>query len=48
MSSKKRIGFDGKKTHMQANVKKRKRKKKKEKEKKRKIFLFYLLTTQLK
>ena len=45
MSFKKRIGFDEKKTHVQANVKK---KEKKEKEKKRKIFLFYLLTTQLK
>ena len=41
MSSKKRIGFDGKKTHMQANVKKKeKEKKRKKKKKKEKYFCF--------
>ena len=42
MSSKKRIGFDGKKTHMQANVKKRKRKKKERKRKKKEKYFCFI------
>ena len=40
MSSKKRIGFDEKKTHMQANVKKKKKKKERKRKKKEKYFSF--------